>query len=287
VDAPQDPSQFVHRVGRSARAGRKGSSLVFLTEKEEAYVDLLANRKVTLLELPETESCHRPIQTSTQGDEEEAPPSEGLTIPDILPEICAIVLKDRDMLEKGTKAFTSYIRAYKEHVCSFIFRFNSLDLGHLATAFCLLRLPKMPELNDCKGKLKHFTSADASVNIYKIPYLDKAREAARQKRLAAELAAGGKNAKQIKAEMKKEELLRKQKERRQTAIQKGRNPDKKRGRNAQLVDEWDDLAKEERLYKKLRRGKITKDQYEDLLRGGTGEAKKVSKNSDSESSDDE
>ena len=37
VDAPQDPSQFVHRVGRSARAGRKGSSLVFLTDKEEAY----------------------------------------------------------------------------------------------------------------------------------------------------------------------------------------------------------------------------------------------------------
>jgi ATP-dependent RNA helicase DDX55/SPB4 len=32
------------------------------------------------------------------------------------------VLKDRDMLEKGTKAFTSYIRAYKEHQCAFIFR---------------------------------------------------------------------------------------------------------------------------------------------------------------------
>ena len=56
----------------------------------------------------------------------------------------------------------------------------------------------MPELNDCKGKLKHFTPADASVDIYAIPYLDKVREAARQKRLAAELAAGGKNAKQIK-----------------------------------------------------------------------------------------
>jgi ATP-dependent RNA helicase DDX55/SPB4 len=43
VDPPQDPSQFVHRVGRAARAGRRGSSLVFITEKEEAYVDLLAN----------------------------------------------------------------------------------------------------------------------------------------------------------------------------------------------------------------------------------------------------
>jgi ATP-dependent RNA helicase DDX55/SPB4 len=57
VDAPQEPSQFVHRVGRSARAGRKGSSLVFLTEKEEAYVDLLSNRQVQLNPLPESEPC--------------------------------------------------------------------------------------------------------------------------------------------------------------------------------------------------------------------------------------
>jgi len=146
-------------------------------------------------------------------------------------------------------------------------RFASLDLGHLATSFCLLRLPKMPELRDSKGKLKHFIPAGPEIDIYAIPYLDKAREVARQKRLAAELAAGGKNAKQIKAEQRKAEQLRRQKERRQAAIDKGRNPDKKRGRNAQLNDEWDELAKEERLYKKLRRGKISKKQYEEQLFG--------------------
>ena len=48
----------------------------------------------------------------------------------------------------------------------------------------------MPELRDCKGKLKHFTPAGPEVDIYKIPFLDKARESARQKPLAAELAAG-------------------------------------------------------------------------------------------------
>ena len=169
-----------------------------------------------------------------------------------------------------------------------MFRFASLDLGHLATAFCLLRLPKMPELRDCKGKLKHFAPAGPEVNIYGIPYLDKGREAARQKRLAAELAAGGKNAKQIKAEQKKAELLQKQKDRRQAAIAKGRNPDKKRGRHAQIVDEWEELAKEERLYKKLRRGKITKDQYEQLMRG-TPDVKKAksSAKTGNDSSDDD
>eukprot|EP00934_Nitzschia_sp_Nitz4_P000856 Nitzschia sp. Nitz4//scaffold178_size73299//38813//41148//NITZ4_005706-RA/size73299-snap-gene-0.134-mRNA-1//1//CDS//3329539143//856//frame0 len=279
VDAPQDPSQFVHRVGRSARAGRKGSSLVLLTEKEEAYVDLLGNRKVALAPLPETEACCKPVAGQDAAEDEEE------SVPDILPHIRNLVLKDRDLLEKGTKAFTSFIRAYKEHVCAFIFRFASLDLGHLATSFCLLRLPKMPELRDSKGKLKHFTPAGPEVNIFGIPYLDKTREAARQKRLAEELAAGGKNAKQIKAEERKAEQARRQQERRQQAIDKGRNPEKKRGRHQQILDEWDDLAKEERLYKKFKKGKLSKEQYEEQLRGAAPLS--VKKNKKNASSDDD
>ena len=143
----------------------------------------------------------------------------------------------------------------------------------------------MPELRDCKGKLKHFTPSGPEVNIYAIPFLDKARESARQKRLAAEIAAGGKNAKQIKAEQKKADQVRRQKERRKEAIAKGRNPDKKRGRHAQIVDEWEELAKEERLYKKLRRRKITKDQYEELMRGGDQKANKKAKSASSDGSD--
>lgn len=121
VDAPQDPSQFVHRVGRSARAGRKGCSLVFLTEKEEAYVDLLANRKVHLTDLPAAEECCKRVNMTEDKDMKDED-TKLETIPNILPAIRDLVLKDRDYLERGTKAFTSYIRAYKEHVCAFIFR---------------------------------------------------------------------------------------------------------------------------------------------------------------------
>jgi len=127
----------------------------------------------------------------------------------------------------------------------------------------------MPELRESKGRLKHFTPAGPDVDIFAIPFVDKDREAARQKRLASELAAGGKNAKQIKADKLKAQQAQRQKERRQAAIEKGRNPDKKRGRHAQIVDEWEDLAKEERLYKKLRRGKITKEEYEKQMYGSS------------------
>jgi ATP-dependent RNA helicase DDX55/SPB4 len=146
----------------------------------------------------------------------------------------------------------------------------------------------MPELRDCKGKLKHFTPAGPDVDIFAIAFADKDREAARQKRLASELAAGGRNAKEIKASYLKAQQLQRKKERRQASIEKGRNPDKKRGRHAQIVDEWDDLAKEERLYKKLRRGKITKEEYDKQMGFGSSiaDVDKNKKNASVPSDDD-
>ena len=127
----------------------------------------------------------------------------------------------------------------------------------------------MPELKEKlekhNGRLPHFDPAGPDVNIHAIAYKDKIREAARQKRLEAELAAGGKNAKQIRAEQRKADRLQREKERRQVAIEKGRNPNKKRTKKAQQLDEWEELAKEERLYKKLRRGKISKEEFEAQL----------------------
>lgn len=134
-DAPKDPSSYVHRVGRSARAGRTGSSLLLLTPKEEAYVDLLQMRKVPLSPLsPEMEDCCLPpVDEETLADDEKPEvatkekgvvlSASGKVLPNILEEVRQICMKDRDMLEKGTKAFTSFIRAYKEHHCAFIFRY--------------------------------------------------------------------------------------------------------------------------------------------------------------------
>lgn len=124
----------------------------------------------------------------------------------------------------------------------------------------------MPELSDIlqrhKGRLPHFTPAGREVDIFAIPYKDKAREKARQKRLKEDLERGGKTAKQIKLEKKQAEKERKAKELRESAVAKGRNPDKKRGKNARIADDWDELAREERLYKKLRRHAISQEEYD-------------------------
>ncbi len=54
--------------------------------------------------------------------------------------------KDRDILEKGSRAFISFVRAYKEHRCQYIFRLKELDLLAVAETFALLKLPRIPEL---------------------------------------------------------------------------------------------------------------------------------------------
>lgn len=118
-DAPTDPSQYIHRVGRSARAGKIGSSLIFLSPKEESFIDFLKLRKVPLLEISSGEKCSPTVSTIGNDD---ASSETKISIPDVLPKVKSLVLQDRDLLEKGTKAFTSYIRAYKEHQCAFIFR---------------------------------------------------------------------------------------------------------------------------------------------------------------------
>ena len=40
----------------------------------------------------------------------------------LLNQVKSIAMEDRNVLEKGTWAFISYVRAYKEHKLGFIFR---------------------------------------------------------------------------------------------------------------------------------------------------------------------
>ena len=53
--------------------------------------------------------------------------------------------------------------------CNFIFRAQELDLGRLATAFALLRLPGMPELARMHS-LPNFTPSPVDPNTVKVPH---------------------------------------------------------------------------------------------------------------------
>jgi ATP-dependent RNA helicase DDX31/DBP7 len=51
-DPPTEPQEYVHRAGRTARLGRRGDALLFLTPDEVGYVEFLAQRGLQLHEMP-------------------------------------------------------------------------------------------------------------------------------------------------------------------------------------------------------------------------------------------
>ncbi|XP_060203351.1 DEAD-box ATP-dependent RNA helicase 18-like isoform X2 [Lycium barbarum] len=237
-DPPQDDKMFIHRVGRTARLGRQGSAVIFLLPKEEAYVEFLRIKNVFL--------------------EEGECASEA---PDVIDEIRSAAKKDRDVLEKGLRAFVSYIRAYKEHNCSDILRWKELEIGKLGMGYGLLQLPSVPDVKHHALSLKGFTPVE-DINLEEIKYKDKSREKQRKKNLQAKKAAIAQQQEQKTQRLKKEANSTATATRKKTAKQR---------RATQLVEDEDEITREYRLLKKLKKGAINENEFakltgtEDLL----------------------
>ncbi|GAA5932305.1 ATP-dependent RNA helicase SPB4 [Sporobolomyces koalae] len=169
VDPPVDPRVFGHRVGRTARAGRSGKAVVLLNKgREEGYVEFLNVRKIPL------QRMHYDTSSTSLEEESQA----------MLQSLRKAVLTDRDLHDRGLKAFVSSIRSYSKHEASYLFRLQDLDLVGLAQSFGLLKMPKMPEL---KGKEKDVKERwnDAEIDWDAYAYADKTREKQRKTELAA------------------------------------------------------------------------------------------------------
>ena len=42
-DIPQDPESYVHRIGRTGRAGKTGQSITFVSPNEMGYLQIIEN----------------------------------------------------------------------------------------------------------------------------------------------------------------------------------------------------------------------------------------------------
>lgn len=62
------------------------------------------------------------------------------------------------------------MRYYKEHHLNFIFAINILDIGQVANAFFLFKIPRVKEI---LGKPTKSFIGDSSVILELVPYKDK------------------------------------------------------------------------------------------------------------------
>jgi ATP-dependent RNA helicase DDX55/SPB4 len=303
VTAPKDPSFFVHRVGRTARAGKQGSAILFVNAHELAYIELLRNRGVPLQEVEMSRAPEgRVIDESATGASApqlslvdaigcefstvtastSAFAGEAFTDSDITDEMRRLCSLDRALLESGSCAFISFIRAYREHQCNYIFRIQELDIGSVARSYALLKLPRIPETRRGprevgEGWQPIMFEPMPNIVLSSVPYLQQEREEARQKRLEV-----------LKRQKQEEERARLQQTSTVTGVElkEGERTVKKRtalaatsadedrgkrkrakkiGQHQRIMDEWDELAAEEYLFKQFKKGKLNKSNYDNLL----------------------
>ena len=235
-DPPSSAASFVHRCGRTARAGMEGSALILLYPNESDYVDFIKrNQKVTLnpKDTPkDVNNYHSKMQK--------------------------LQIKDRSVMDKANRAFVSYIQSYVKHECNLIFKLKELDLGLIAQGYALLRLPKMPELK----RLKKINFKTYDIDFNSIAYKDKQKEKIRLKKLDEYLKTG--NWPGMKMHVPKQEAWSKKKlQKDKKKIRKEKKQMKKR---KQLTEEEiDDLAEDYRLIKKLKKGKVSDQQFDEYF----------------------
>jgi ATP-dependent RNA helicase DDX55/SPB4 len=149
-DPPKNEEVYIHRVGRTARVGHEGKSVIFLDKNEIKFINLMSQKNINIF----------PYGQVILSDED---------LENIFMKLKEINISDKWIYDKAVKAFVSFIRFYKEHDLKYIFDLKLLDIGNLANSFSLLRIPRVREI--LGKKVENFTQ-DNQINPKDLVYLN-------------------------------------------------------------------------------------------------------------------
>uniref|UniRef100_A0A8C8SN83 ATP-dependent RNA helicase n=1 Tax=Pelusios castaneus TaxID=367368 RepID=A0A8C8SN83_9SAUR len=151
-NAPASPAEYVHRIGRTARIGCHGNSLLVLTPSEAEYVNSLASHKINVSEMKMEDilsslmkddcfkGCRWGNKKSRGTDPQEV--RERATV--LQTEFENYVHSSEGTVQWAKKALQSFLRSYTTYPKNLkhIFHIKSLHLGHVAKSFGLRDAPQ-------------------------------------------------------------------------------------------------------------------------------------------------
>ena len=119
-DPPDDPRTYIHRVGRTARAGASGNALLFLLPEELAFLKYLKQHRVTCNQYDfKTEKLSKQIQLQLE----------------------KLIEKNYYLHKSAREAYRAYLLAYASHSMQEVFDVASLDLTKVARSVGLREAP--------------------------------------------------------------------------------------------------------------------------------------------------
>uniref|UniRef100_A0A667Y2B4 ATP-dependent RNA helicase n=1 Tax=Myripristis murdjan TaxID=586833 RepID=A0A667Y2B4_9TELE len=149
---PSSAAEYVHRVGRTARIGGRGSSLLFLAPAETAYLTELANHNISLSEMKLLDilSCLM-LDDAYKGRGKYHSKTSSVALDQEIKERATVLQTEFEnfvhanthMVQTAKKALQSFLRAYTAYPAALkhVFHIRRLHLGHAAKSFGLRDAP--------------------------------------------------------------------------------------------------------------------------------------------------
>lgn len=145
-DPPGEATEYVHRVGRTARIGEKGDSLLFLQPVETDYLPGLEKHGVTLTEYPLQKLLDSfPLFGIRYHPKNFVSVDTHPWVVSLQKALESFTSSELKMKKIAQNAFCSWVRAYTAHRGELkgIFMVKKLHLGHVARSFALKEQPSL------------------------------------------------------------------------------------------------------------------------------------------------
>lgn len=121
-DPPDDPRDYIHRVGRTARGtNKKGRSLMFLLPSEVGFLTYLKQARVPVVEFDFPTKSIKNVQSQLE----------------------KLIGKNYYLNSSAKDGFRSYLHAYASHSLRSVFDINKLDLAKVAKSFGFATPPRV------------------------------------------------------------------------------------------------------------------------------------------------